>query len=106
MRGSKVVVGLTALTILPADPVQPKEGDLRVWWIPQVPGKPFKVPVKDIEQAKLLHNTLADYDRFQYDNRIKPDYANTGGLEVFEDGEWCEWHDPESDLDLSELMRM
>lgn len=69
----------------------PKEGDLRVWWMPQVPGKPFQVPVASIKEAKKLLDVLADYDLFQYKNRIKPDYSNAGGFEVFEGGEWCEW---------------
>lgn len=79
-------------------------GTLRVWWIPQVPGKPFHVPVQDVAQAKLIMQTLARYDLFQYENRIKPDYANMGGLEVFEDGEWCEWNNDEGD-DIGEVMR-
>lgn len=69
----------------------PKEGDLRVWWIPQVPMKPFIVPVSNLREAKLLLATLANYDLFQLENNIKPDYSNVGGLSVFEDGEWCDW---------------
>jgi hypothetical protein len=82
-------------------------GDLRVWWIPQIPGKPFHVPVKNIDEAKLLLKTLANYDLFQFKNKIKGDYANSGGLEVFEDvgdtpdekisGEWCEWCNEDGD---------
>lgn len=72
---------------------------LKVWWIPQVPMKPFEVEVKNIEEAKLLLNTLADYDIFQYENNIKPDYCNTGGLSEFDPedytdgilGSWTEW---------------
>ncbi len=26
-------------------------------------------------------------------NKIKPDYSNAQGLEVFENGEWSEWED-------------
>lgn len=67
-------------------------GALQVWWIPQIPGKPFTVRVKDTDQAILLLTTLAAYDMFQYQNRIKPDYCNAGGLSVFEDGEWTDWY--------------
>lgn len=73
----------------------PKAGDLRVWWIPQVPGQPFTVNVSTIAEAQKLLTVLADYDLFQYRHRIKPDYANTGGLMVFEDGEWTDWYDDE-----------
>ncbi|KKN07676.1 hypothetical protein LCGC14_1064490 [marine sediment metagenome] len=81
-----------------------KVGDLRVWWIPQVPMKAFRVPVKDTEQAKLILNTLAQYDLFQWRNNIKPDFSNTGGLEVYVasiDGEntpgWEEWENEEGE---------
>jgi hypothetical protein len=81
----------------------PKKGDLRVWWIPQVPMKPFRVAVPDVKTAKLLLTTLADYDIFQYKNRIKPDYSNAGGLECFsqdDDGQWCDWYDEETGDDI------
>ena len=81
-----------------------EEGDLRVWWIPQVPGAPFYVPVSDVEQAILIVNTLGRYDAFQYENRIKPDYCNVGGLEVYEDGEWLEWMD-DNDDEIWEIIR-
>lgn len=79
----------------PPPEAQPKPGDLRVWWIPQVPGKPFQVPVKTLDEARLLLDTLAKYDFFQLENNIKGDYCNTGGLEEFdrENLEWCEWYD-------------
>jgi superinfection exclusion protein gp17 len=70
-----------------------KEGDLKVWWVPQIPGKPFEVGVESVAQAKFLTEVLANYDLFQFENRIKPDYSNTGGLSVYEDGEWCDWED-------------
>jgi hypothetical protein len=70
-------------------------GALQVWWIPQVPGKPFTVPVATPAEAKKLLDVLANYDIFQFENRIKPDYCNAGGLSVFEDGEWTDWEDDE-----------
>lgn len=81
-----------------------KGGDLRVWWIPQVPMHSFNVLVKNVEEAKLLLNTLADYDIFQFKNRIKPDYSNTGGLQVFENGEWVEWYNEEGE-DIDEVIK-
>lgn len=70
---------------------QAKEFDLRVWWIPQVPMKPFYVPVETIREAKLVLDALAKYDQFQFENNVKPDYCNAGGLEIFEDGDWEDW---------------
>lgn len=62
---------------------------LRVWWIPQVPMSPFRVDVPTAEEGRRLLNTLAAYDIFQFENKIKPDYCNAGGLEMqADDGEW------------------
>ena len=82
---------------------KPKQGDLRVWWIPQVPGKAFRVDVDSPAEAKKLMAVLANYDIFQFQNRIKPDYCNTGGLECFQQfgapsdpddfPDWCDWED-------------
>lgn len=78
-------------------------GSLRVWWIPQVPGPRFFVPVADIAQAKLVLTALARYDLFQLEHRIKPDFANAGGLEVFEGGAWCEWNNADGE-DIDNVM--
>lgn len=82
----------------------PSTGDLRVWHIPQIPGEPFHVRVDDLARAKLVLRTLADYDLFQHAHRIKPDYANAQGLEVFEDGDWCEWINDDGDA-IDDVMR-
>ena len=66
---------------------------LRVWWVPQLgAGKTFYVPVESVEEAKKVMDILAAYDQFQYDNDIKPDYCNAGGLEM-RDEESQEWND-------------
>lgn len=84
--------------------VQPKEGALRVWWIPQIPMAPFYVNVETIKEAKLLLNVLADYDAFQYAHKVKPDYSNVGGLQVLEDGEWSDWYDADGNS-IDEVMQ-
>lgn len=53
---------------------------LQVWWIPQVPMKTFTVDVKSLEEGVKIMNVLADYDIFQFENNVKPDYANMGGI--------------------------
>ncbi len=73
------------------------KGDLRIWWIPQAPMKPFIVSVKDLEQAAFLLKVLVHYDQFQFDNNVKPDYCNAGGLEEFDGEEWLEWEDKNGD---------
>jgi hypothetical protein len=92
-------------TSLAGDAPTVSAGALRVWWIPQIPGKPFHVAVESPAQAVLLLNALAEYDLFQFTNRIKPDYCNAGGLECFSqdgDDEWCEWYDEATGGDISE----
>lgn len=76
--------------------MKPQPGDLRVWWVPQVPGKALYIPVQDLNQAHLLLETLAHYDAFQYTNNIKPDYCNAGGLHEFDGEDWCDWIDEET----------
>ena len=80
----------------------PEEGQLRVWHIPQIPGKPFHVLVKTPQEAVQMLDALADYDRFQFENNIKPDYSNAQGLEVFEDGDWSEWEHESTGADIRE----
>jgi len=75
----------------------PKEGDLKVWWIPQVPGEPFEWRVADLDQAGLMLDALACYDDFQFWKRVKGDYSNTGGLEIFRNGEWEDWESDDCD---------
>lgn len=77
---------------------------LRVWHIPQVPMKPFYVSVASVNEAILILTTLWDYDAFQYENKVKPDYCNASGLEVFEDGEWCDWCDEDGN-DIDDVIR-
>lgn len=76
-----------------------QNGEMRVAWFPQVPCKPFYVPVKDVHEASKIMDTLGFYDLFQLENNIKPDYCNMGVLEIFEDGEWLSWQDDETGID-------
>ena len=81
---------------------EPKIGALRVWNIPQAPGKAFHVHVDTPQEAQRVLNVLAHYDLFQLKERIKPDYCNAAGLEQYveDDGDgkpgWCEWYDEET----------
>lgn len=55
----------------------------------------FYVEVASIEEAWKIMNTLWDYDLFQFENKVKPDYCNITGLEYFDEEEqdWLEWYD-------------
>lgn len=72
---------------------------LRVWWIPQIPMKAFYVPVSSVEEGVQILDVLAEYDLFQFENRVKPDYANAGGLSMLEDGEWVDWYTEDGEDD-------
>lgn len=66
---------------------------LRVWHIPQIPGKAFYVEVSSVQEGVNVMDILANYDLFQLKHNIKPDYANAQGLEVFEveENDWVDW---------------
>lgn len=83
----------------------PKHGTMRVWWVPQIPMKPFMVDVRNLAEAKLLLDALAEYDLFQLENNIKPDFSNAGGLEIWDDeldededgSKWTAWYSDEGE---------
>jgi len=68
----------------------------KVWWIPQVPMTQFKVDVASVAEGAKILQVLTDYDAFQLEHNIKPDYCNVGGLIVLEDGEWTDWYDEDT----------
>lgn len=79
--------------------------DLQVWWIPQVPMKAFTVNVGSLDEGVKIMDVLADYDKFQFENNIKPDYCNAGGITVLEiidediGPERVDWYDEETGED-------
>jgi len=75
-----------------------REGQIRVWWIRQVPNIPLYFPVDTIDDAikrlKMLeHSDLA--------NPLIE--TNAGGLEIVEDGEWTEFYNDEGE-DINSIM--
>lgn len=68
---------------------------LRVYHIPQVPMKPFLVEVTSVQEAVRMMKALLDYDEFQLDNNIKPDYFNVCGLQM--------WDETLTDQDLIDM---
>lgn len=58
----------------------------RVWWIPQIPGNPFySEEVTSFASAQAIDKTLGRYDEFQYENNIKPDFSNVGGIQRWDE---------------------
>lgn len=84
--------------------VWPVVKSLRVWHVPQIPMKPFHVPVRNVAQAKFVIKLLADYDLFQVKMKVKPDYSNAQGLEVYCTSGWQEWYDRDGNS-IDDVMR-
>ena len=76
---------------------------LRVSHFPQIPCQPFIVDVNTLFMAKIVSDALANYDLFQFDNNIKPDYCNATTVEIYEDGEWVDWIDDETGMEFDDL---
>lgn len=78
---------------------EPTEGDLQVWYVPQIPMKPFEVSVPDLPTARLVLDALCEFSAYEYENRVKPDYADAGGIARWEsDGEGgYGWFDVDDD---------
>jgi hypothetical protein len=85
-----------------------KEVKLRVWYIPQLGNNApiFRVKVESVEEAEKLLDTMWNYDIFQFENHIKPDYCNASGLEYYDEelGEWQEYYDEEG-RDIDEIIK-
>lgn len=79
---------------------------VEVWWVPQVPMTAFTLPVPDIAMGAVVCEVLARYDLFQYENKVKPDYCNAGGLRVKdEDGDRFEFDpDDEDEREYAETL--
>lgn len=84
--------------LVPVYDIEEVEGALRVWWIVNPPSAPFHYPVDNADEAIEIIEKLTKIDLA--DSRI---WANAGGLEVFEDGEWSEWYDEYGD-DIMEVI--
>lgn len=77
--------------------LEPTEGDLRVFYIPQVPMAgytvdiPRRVGAEDaayLEQATFVLDTIIGLSIFEFDNNIKPDYSDYAAILRYEDGDW------------------
>lgn len=86
---------------------KPAEGDLRVWYVPQVPGKPYEVdmPTQDLATAVLVLDAIIGLSNFEFENRIKPDYSDMAGIARFDGDDWEDVDDAEIDAIESEAAR-
>jgi Superinfection exclusion gene product 17 len=74
-------------------------GEIKVWYVPQIPMQPFEVIVPDLRTARIVLDALVMFSCFEFRNHVKPDYADVGGVCRFEggteDGEWVDVEDDE-----------
>jgi uncharacterized short protein YbdD (DUF466 family) len=83
----------------------PKTGALRVWYVAKVPMKPFHVPVKTVTQAKMMLHILQDYDSHLEQAKLKPEWENSCGLEVYyAHSGWQEWHRASDSYSILDIM--
>jgi hypothetical protein len=76
-------------------------GRWRVYWVPQIPMRPFHYEVPDYRAGVMLEDALGKYDLFQFENNVKPDYCNMGGVQwshpVLTEGEWWDMDEDEAE---------
>lgn len=63
----------------------------KLWHIPQIPMPPFEVYSEDLSYLVRLQDVLSEYDAFEFEHKVKPDYASISGICVLDDDD--EWED-------------
>lgn len=62
----------------------------RIWYVPQIPCESFKREYSSVEECLETLELLTDFSRFEYENKIKPDYSEMFGMEYWCDDDQCE----------------
>lgn len=67
----------------------------KVWYIPQIPMKAFEYETDSLEVAKAVEEALEMFSCFEFQNNVKPDYSDAGGIQKWneDDHEWWDWED-------------
>lgn len=78
---------------------------LQVWHYPQVPCEPFKVEVKDENEAFTMVNALADQHIYLFKNKMIPDYCNSIHVVMWDedDKEWVDYYNESEGMDWSDV---
>jgi hypothetical protein len=66
----------------------------KAWYIPQVPMKPFEIEASTAAKAQTILNIIINFSIFEFENKVKPDYCDAGGVSEWNVGEQ-EWVDIE-----------
>ena len=68
---------------------------LRVWWTPQVPGKPFYHYINKVSEGVKVMGILSDYDKFNGIESVGGIQMLMGG-NISNDDDWVSWRDKET----------
>lgn len=78
----------------------PQLNDLQVWFMPQLGGDMFTHRVLNAAEGAYVLAAICEYDLYCDRHRLRPDFANAGGINRFEDidGEkdWFSYYDDET----------
>jgi len=69
-----------------------KNSKFAVVHYPQIQCRPYVIDIDNIKEAIRIKDILCNYDLFQYENKIKPDYANMSIIQCYDEEE-KEWYD-------------
>ena len=69
----------------------------KIWYIPQIPMAAFEREYDNLQTAKDVLNAVIGLSIFEFEHRVKPDYADAAGIAIWEDGEWCDLDEEEWD---------
>ena len=64
----------------------------RAWYVAKMPMKAFTVETTNAIDAEKILDVLEDFSLFEIQNNVKPDYAEAGGIDIW-DEEYQEWTD-------------
>ena len=64
----------------------------KVWYIPQIPMEAFEYETDSLTVAQSILEAISQFSLFEFYNNVKPDYADAGGLVVWDEDEQ-EWLD-------------
>lgn len=75
------------------------EGDVKIWYVPQVPMDAFEMQVPDVQTGWIVLEAIYRVALFELEHNVKPDFANTGGIARYEqDGAGgFDWFDVEEE---------
>ncbi len=80
---------------------------LEVWHYPNIPCIPFRVSVKDEEEAYKIEQTLANQHLWLFKSRFIPDYANAIEVVMWDEEEkdWLSYWNEEEMMEWKEFCK-